>query len=606
MAWIVNCTDAQLTNLTFYERGGGIFAALVNALEVSHNGFVKNSSGIRVSRVGNLTANGNWFDGGSSISFRAAGNVSAEGNRASGASGIRGTVLDDGSAVVVGNHLTDVQGDGLFLLSDSGWPFNARVESNLLLGGSGNGMLLSAVWNTLVSLNTVQAFGTGAVIDNRQNVSIFHNNFLSLGTAGASNSYARWTMDYPVGGNYWSNLEAPDACSGPNQDSCQGGDGILEGYQRLGGLDGGYPGDYMPLATPVAFPLRGPTAAAAAFPEVAGVGELFALDASPSFDLNEGAPPQVRWDFDADGIWDTPFQSNTPVTRVFAGFGEHLVRFEVQDAEGNADSASVVVRVADLSPPELAVTAPTAGVRFGIAAVNVTGTASDAGGGLLSRVEVRVNGGPWFTATGLESWRAEVALVPGTNEIEARAVDGVGHVSPVRTLLLGFDPPPPPEPSNGTENGTTEENNTTTHIPETSIFPLPAAQAMSSREIGITATVVAPAGASVILHWRTSGATGWNDAPMVSLGQGNFTAVIPDQPAGSTVEYYFTVEEGGTTLARSPTTGSVSVEVHSPATAPPAPAEAAIDPIVAVGLAVAAAGSAASLVLLFRKRRGPP
>jgi hypothetical protein len=58
---------------------------------------------------------------------------------------------------------------------------------------------------------------------------------------------------------------------------------------------------------------------------------------------------------------------------------------------------------------------------------------------------------------------------------------------------------------------------------------------------------VSPAGVS--LRWRTDPEAPWNDLPMVAAGADSFTATLPGQPAGTTLEYVFeaTSEPAGVT-----------------------------------------------------------
>jgi Big-like domain-containing protein len=60
---------------------------------------------------------------------------------------------------------------------------------------------------------------------------------------------------------------------------------------------------------------------------------------------------------------------------------------------------------------------------------NITGTASDAGGGTVARVEVSVDGGAtWSAATGTTAWSFNwTPTIPGPVTIRSRAVDDSGN-----------------------------------------------------------------------------------------------------------------------------------------------------------------------------------
>jgi hypothetical protein len=103
------------------------------------------------------------------------------------------------------------------------------------------------------------------------------------------------------------------------------------------------------------------------------------------------------------------------------------------------------VTVKDLTPPTSTITSPTAGafVNTGIT-VNITGTASDAGGGSVVKVEVSVDGGAnYSTATGTNAWSFNwTPTTVGQATIKSRAVDNSGNVQdpPTQITVTVRDP----------------------------------------------------------------------------------------------------------------------------------------------------------------------
>ncbi len=102
---------------------------------------------------------------------------------------------------------------------------------------------------------------------------------------------------------------------------------------------------------------------------------------------------------------------------------------------------------ADLTPPSSQIGSPAAlaNVRLGTA-VEIFGTASDAGGGRVAGVEVSLDGGgSWLRAEGRESWRylwrpSEV----GSHLVRSRAVDDSGNLeSPSATVASSVGCPSP-------------------------------------------------------------------------------------------------------------------------------------------------------------------
>jgi hypothetical protein len=99
----------------------------------------------------------------------------------------------------------------------------------------------------------------------------------------------------------------------------------------------------------------------------------------------------------------------------------------------------------DVTAPTSAITAPAAGANIGLSStVTITGTASDAGGGVVGGVEVSVDGGAtWRRATGRASWIFSwTPTVAGSYTIRSRAADDSGNLespSAGRTVTVGND-----------------------------------------------------------------------------------------------------------------------------------------------------------------------
>src|SRR5262245_7389651 len=97
----------------------------------------------------------------------------------------------------------------------------------------------------------------------------------------------------------------------------------------------------------------------------------------------------------------------------------------------------------DTVRPTSAITFPTAGANVAIGTtVSITGTASDAGGGTVSKVEVSVDGGATFSAaTGTTAWSFNFTpTTPGQLTIRSRATDNSGNVQdpPAQITVTGM------------------------------------------------------------------------------------------------------------------------------------------------------------------------
>ncbi len=105
----------------------------------------------------------------------------------------------------------------------------------------------------------------------------------------------------------------------------------------------------------------------------------------------------------------------------------------------------------DTTAPTSTISAPTAGTNLPVGTpVTVTGTATDAGGGVVGGVEVSVDGGTtWHPANGRASWSYTwTPMAAATVTIRARAVDdsaNLGAASPGVgvTIVTGGDTTPP-------------------------------------------------------------------------------------------------------------------------------------------------------------------
>lgn len=87
----------------------------------------------------------------------------------------------------------------------------------------------------------------------------------------------------------------------------------------------------------------------------------------------------------------------------------------------------------DTTPPTSVISSPQAGATLTIGSVvTITGTAADAGGGVIGGVEVSVDGGlTWHPANGRESWTYNwTVLTTGSVNLKSRAVDDSGNLEP--------------------------------------------------------------------------------------------------------------------------------------------------------------------------------
>ena len=93
----------------------------------------------------------------------------------------------------------------------------------------------------------------------------------------------------------------------------------------------------------------------------------------------------------------------------------------------------------DTLAPSVTITSPTAGTKVPIGSpVTLTGTAVDAGGGIVASVEVSVDdGATWSMATGKDSWSyVFTPVVTGDFTMRARAIDDSCNIGQAASLAL--------------------------------------------------------------------------------------------------------------------------------------------------------------------------
>jgi hypothetical protein len=106
----------------------------------------------------------------------------------------------------------------------------------------------------------------------------------------------------------------------------------------------------------------GPVAALEAWPRSGSTATVFALDASGSSDPQGAGGLTVRWDFESDGVWDTPWSAAKTASAGYASPGTYTVTVEVRGATGLVDSAEVQLDVLGDGPYTLA--SPTGGEEW--------------------------------------------------------------------------------------------------------------------------------------------------------------------------------------------------------------------------------------------------
>ena len=387
---LLNVTDARLSNLTIARTDVAVEAAYADGLEVTGSRFVENaicgvyvvaSERVRVSsssfRLGGggialesirdaVLENNTILGAAIGVSVRSGDNVTVRGNEmdGSGYSGFDFIAVEHSE--MTANRLANVA----YAVRLSGCS-NLTVSGNVVGFQGGYGLSLVASRDNQLMSNYL-TYGVDASLSGPATLNnTFYQNALYASHASVSLSAAgpnTWDAGYPAGGNYWSWYAGADGCRGPAQDDCSGPDGIGDVPVDLG------PGnaDPYPLMAPVNTP---PSASFAVSPSTGTVNDLFVADASATADAQDvPASLEVRWDWEGDGLWDTPWSAAKTAAHRYGMPEIYAARMEVRDSAGylNATSRTVVV----LSPITLGLSATPA---WGLAPLTVAFAASVGG-----------------------------------------------------------------------------------------------------------------------------------------------------------------------------------------------------------------------------------
>jgi hypothetical protein len=140
----------------------------------------------------------------------------------------------------------------------------------------------------------------------------------------------------------------------------------------------------------------------------------------------------VQWTWGLDPNHDNPFGFTTPAANtnmqqatmnLFADMG-----LQPGSVQGGLLLAS---KSTDTTPPSSVISSPVSGANLVLGSlVTISGTATDAGGGVVGGVEVSVDGGvTWHQANGLGPWSYVWSVAKsGSTVVKSRAVDDSGNI----------------------------------------------------------------------------------------------------------------------------------------------------------------------------------
>lgn len=173
-------------------------------------------------------------------------------------------------------------------------------------------------------------------------------------------------------------------------------------------------------------------------PTLGNLSTLFVANASRS---SSGSPPtslEYRWDWDGDGVWDTPWSSDPTSSHTFAAGGTYSVVVEVRNGYGGTAQAGETVQVDNEPPSTVANLAGTLGNRSWFrSAVTVTLIPSDDVSGIAA-TRFSVDGAAWSTYTAPVTISSD-----GIHTISFASTDVAGNAETRHTMTIKIDSSPP-------------------------------------------------------------------------------------------------------------------------------------------------------------------
>src|SRR6266581_1823524 len=147
-----------------------------------------------------------------------------------------------GGAPGIGIRVTNSGGNGLMICNNTITQNDVGISlessrglyvSGNTIDGNGIGVIAYSPYlgnsgSTAIVQNEISNNGKGVILHFTFDIVVYHNNLVNnyiqaIDTNSTANS---WDNCYPSGGNYWSDYNGVDNCSGPNQDVCPNPDGI--------------------------------------------------------------------------------------------------------------------------------------------------------------------------------------------------------------------------------------------------------------------------------------------------------------------------------------------------------------------------------------------
>ena len=169
-------------------------------------------------------------------------------------------------------------------------------------------------------------------------------------------------------------------------------------------------------------------------PSAAKPGTTFRFNASDSRDLADpNATVEVQWDWEADGLFDTPWSAEKLVEHSYGAAGEYTVVLRVRTSAGDLNETRRTVIVDGDAPRTTAVLGGTPGQNgWFVSQVDVSLVAVDDASGVAS-TSYRLDGGIW------EPYAPFGLAIEGANLLDFYSEDVAGNVEEIRNISIRID-----------------------------------------------------------------------------------------------------------------------------------------------------------------------
>lgn len=223
---LVNCTRVNIENQTFSQVPAGILAVFSSDIFIANND-VSYSSHLGVSL---LTLNRAVLYGNRVISNDGHGILASS---VTNSTFIHNFVYQNfrcgleltnsGNSTISANNVFSGDNGGICLHDSE----NITVTDNNAYQNGWGGIWIGGSHNNTVINNNIWQNRGGFLVFKSTHNKILHNRIVKNQVQAHESSEPNyWNGNYPLGGNYWSDYDGVDNCSGPNQDICPDPDGI--------------------------------------------------------------------------------------------------------------------------------------------------------------------------------------------------------------------------------------------------------------------------------------------------------------------------------------------------------------------------------------------